>query len=644
MGSGGSQRQTGAEREHSESSQRSADGTEMSDTIRILHVDDDRDLVELTADYLKRQDRRLDVVTETAVNDALNRIEAEQIECVVSDYDMSPTDGMEFLRTVRRDHKDLPFVLLTGKGSEEIASKAISEGVTDYLQKGHGIDHYTVLANRITNAVEQYRSQRRLETSQKRLSLFFDRSPLGVIEWNSDFEIVRLNDAATDILGYTEAELAGESWETIVPESDRDSVETTVTDLLEGTGGYRHVNENIRKDGVRIVCEWHNRFVTDEDGVVAVFSQFQDITDRKQREQAITNLHDVATELAECETRPEVFEKAVTAADSLPMFDHSGIAVEDGGELQITASSDESRVEEAPIAFHRDIADRGTVLIDDIEQAETLSIETISGSMIGVPIGEHGVFQVYNDQPGTFDEQDVEMAELLAQHTENELDRLAYERELEQKKQQLEEQNEQLDEFVSVVSHDLRNPIQVVSTTVELAAETGDDEYFERCQRATARMEQLLDDLLALAREQSRELEREPIEVAELVSRCWNTVETADAELDIDTDQVVEADRGRLKQLVENLVGNAIEHAGTDVTVTIGELPREDGFYIADDGPGIPEADREDIFEYGYSNQPNGTGFGLTIVQQVVEDHGWDVRVTESERGGARFEILTADG
>jgi signal transduction histidine kinase len=90
--------------------------------------------------------------------------------------------------------------------------------------------------------------------------------------------------------------------------------------------------------------------------------------------------------------------------------------------------------------------------------------------------------------------------------------------------------------------------------------------------------------------------------------------------------------------LFENLFRNAVNHGGGEVTVTIGEIA--DGFYVADDGAGIPDDERDDIFEAGYSTADGGTGFGLAIVKEVVEAHGWEIRVTDSEMGGARFEII----
>jgi DNA-binding NtrC family response regulator len=149
--------------------------------IRILHVDDP-DFLDVTTSFLEREDDQFVVETATSVDDGVSVLEDTTVECVISDYEMPGRDGIEFLEAIRDDHPDLPFVLFTGKGSEEVASGAISAGVTDYLQKEGGASQYTVLANRVVNAVEQYRSKHALEASQKRLSLFIEQSPLGVIE------------------------------------------------------------------------------------------------------------------------------------------------------------------------------------------------------------------------------------------------------------------------------------------------------------------------------------------------------------------------------------------------------------------------------------------------------------------------------
>jgi len=150
-------------------------------------------------------------------------------------------------------------------------------------------------------------------------------------------------------------------------------------------------------------------------------------------------------------------------------------------------------------------------------------------------------------------------------------------------------------------------------------------------------MEALIDELLTLAREGEGASDPERIDLADLVETCWRNVETGRATVVAEVDRSVRADWGRLQQLLENLLRNAVEHGGEDVRVRIGEL--DDGFYVEDDGPGIPEDERDAVFDAGYPTSREGTGFGLGTVEQVAGVHGWEVRATDGAGGGARFEI-----
>jgi signal transduction histidine kinase len=143
-----------------------------------------------------------------------------------------------------------------------------------------------------------------------------------------------------------------------------------------------------------------------------------------------------------------------------------------------------------------------------------------------------------------------------------------------------------------------------------------------------------------LARGGERIGDTEPVSLETVARSAWEHVETRDANLVVEETSTVQADRGPLQQALENLFRNNVEHGSLDVTVTVSELGDGEGFYVADDGPGIPEADRESVFEYGFSGG-EGTGLGLAIVRNVAEGHGWTVTATESEDGGARFEFRT---
>ncbi|MDZ7700974.1 MAG: ATP-binding protein [Halobacteriales archaeon] len=206
-------------------------------------------------------------------------------------------------------------------------------------------------------------------------------------------------------------------------------------------------------------------------------------------------------------------------------------------------------------------------------------------------------------------------------------------------RRELERQNERLEDFASLVSHDLRNPLTVAMGRLELAQGEVADENLEAVARAHDRMEELIEDLLALARQGQPIDEVEPVELAELAQRCWGLVDQADAELHVEGELSLLADPDRLQQLIENLLRNAIEHGGDDVTITVGPLEDGAGFYLADDGPGIPSDDLDQVFESGFTTAEGGTGFGLAIVREIAEAHDWTIRAVEADGGGARFEI-----
>jgi len=209
-------------------------------------------------------------------------------------------------------------------------------------------------------------------------------------------------------------------------------------------------------------------------------------------------------------------------------------------------------------------------------------------------------------------------------------DQKEYERELER-------QNDRLEEFAEVVSHDLQNPLQVAASNLDLVREEYQSDRLDAIERALDRMSDLIDDLLALARQGQTVFEPEPVDLETSLRHCWHNIDTGDATLDVDVTADVLADPSRLQHLFTNLLANAVEHGGETVSVRVASLP--DGFAVEDDGDGIPEDERDWVFEYGHTTAEDGNGLGLAIVTRIVEAHGWEITVTESDAGGARFEI-----
>ena len=212
------------------------------------------------------------------------------------------------------------------------------------------------------------------------------------------------------------------------------------------------------------------------------------------------------------------------------------------------------------------------------------------------------------------------------------------------RERELRRQNERLDEFAAVISHDLRNPLGIARGHLELARETGDATHYQTAERALDRIESLVDGLLSLARQGRTVDDPRPVRLGEVAEKAWKTVDTGDATLRTDDGLgTTLADEDRLRQALENLFRNSVEHGGSTVTVTVGSLPSDAGFYVEDDGPGVPPDERDDVFENGYTTEATGTGFGLSIVRTIVEAHEWDVSLTEGIEGGARFEIRTSE-
>lgn len=202
---------------------------------------------------------------------------------------------------------------------------------------------------------------------------------------------------------------------------------------------------------------------------------------------------------------------------------------------------------------------------------------------------------------------------------------------------ELERQNERLEEFTDIVSHDLRNPLNVAKGRLRLAMEDVESEHFPAIEQSFDRMESLIEDLLTLAREGRRTDATKRIDLGSIVEECWQNVAPPDASFSMAAMSHILADERQLKQLIENMLRNAVAHGGSAVSVRVGEM--DGGFFIEDSGPGIPADDRSRIFTRGYSTSAEGTGLGLAIVNEVVEAHDWEVFVTEAKSGGARFEI-----
>jgi len=269
---------------------------ETEDPIRVLHVDDDPDFADVTATVLARENERFSIETAADAAEALDDISEQQFDCIVSDYDMPGKNGIELLEAVRESYSDLPFVLYTGKGSEEVASEAISAGVTDYLQKEGGTSQYTVLANRIENAVSARQSAVAAARRRHRLEQVLKTVPGCVVQLDADGQFVFANERAEEVLGLQSDEVTDRTfndprWDIRDPSGESIPDEELPFGQIRETGEpvYRERLEIQWPDGTRKLLLINGAPVFDEDGAFesAVFS-LVDLTDQQERQQALS--------------------------------------------------------------------------------------------------------------------------------------------------------------------------------------------------------------------------------------------------------------------------------------------------------------------------------------------------------------------
>ena len=597
----------------------------------------------------------------TAVNDALETLTGRDRDRLLSRHVSTVFDGDEPVSGDRsvydvlsggdRRHRAVEVEVQT---AEALLTCEVRLGLVD------GPDREEVVAGTLRNISERRAHRRELHREGDRFAALFGTYPEPAVEYKFDDgdPVVRaVNPAFEETFGYDAETAVGQVVDDFLAPVEREAAANDLTDRVRAG---EPVDTTVRRrtiEGSR-----HFRFRTVEmpvegspDGVAV----YADVTAQKRREGALTALHETTRELMDATEAETIAEVAVDAANAVLDLPISGLWLYDEDEdvLRPAAVTDEGQAVTggAPTytgddslsstAFHSG----DTAVYDDLrKETGVYNPETAIRSEMILPLGDHGVMNVGSTTPGAFDDIDVSLARVLAANTQAALDRAEREMTLRANRRELERKRDRLEEFAGLVSHDLRNPLETAMGYLELFEKDNESAHFERVKASLDRMDRIIDETLTLARNGRTVGKTEPVDLTLVAQRCWHTVDTDGATLDADAAPVVDADPSRVKHLLENLFRNSVEHGRTDrhdgadgrsLTITVGDTP--DGFFIADDGAGIDPADRDRLFEAGYSTVPHGTGFGLAIVQRIAEAHDWTVTATENADGGARFEFDT---
>ncbi|WP_255195039.1 PAS domain-containing response regulator [Halorarius litoreus] len=207
-------------------------GPAVAEAVHVLHVEDDADFGVLTRAALTAEGFHVETATDSDAG--LAYLDDHPVDCVVSDYNMPDRNGLELLGIVRDRYGDLPFILFTGRGSEEIASDAISSGVTDYLQKGRGSEQYQLLANRIQNAVERHR----VDARNRRWWQAIETAQEGIAIVDAAGHYTDANSSYAELYGYDREAFVGRHWRELYPDDQVAYLLDEVIPEMEATGSW----------------------------------------------------------------------------------------------------------------------------------------------------------------------------------------------------------------------------------------------------------------------------------------------------------------------------------------------------------------------------------------------------------------------
>lgn len=603
---------------------------------RVLLVDPDPAFAAEAAASLERAG--MDASREPDPERALSRLDSSVTDCLVCEHGLPVGAGRDLFEAARERRPDLPVVVFTARGSEDVAGDVLAAGADGYVPKAEVDDanRFDLLATRVADAVARCEERREvgrgdggtarsegrtpLERDPRTLEAALDAVDDCFFLLDETGRPVFWNDRVGEITGYDEAELASMSLAEFFDDGDAAVVRDAVDRMLR-EGSVAVEADVVTAAGERVPFEFRGVRMTDEYGsVVGGCGIGRNVGGQRAYERDLERYRALMEAMG----------------DAVYVVDETGTLLDVNRSLVEASGYDRSELLGANVAEFMDTADVEAVteLVVDVLSDP----ERSSGSIEFETVDADGRTRTVEDSVSVLTDDDggyVSTVGVLRDVTEERT-----------RKRQLRRQNERLDRFAGLVSHDLRNPINVVQGFVDLAEESGDPEAFDRIRAAADRMEALVDDMLVLARNGTVVGERTPVSLASVATDAWDGVGTEGARLVVGDDRTLEADPDRLAALFENLYRNSLDHgapdgmpgatdAGRPLTVRVEAT--DAGFAVADDGVGLPE-DRSALFDYGVSHD-GGTGLGLAIVEEICEAHGWRVEATDAASGGARFEV-----
>lgn len=590
---------------------------------------------------------QIDTTTIDEVETAFKQARAAHVDCLVCDGTVI-REGGEIGQRVRHLANDLPTIVLVEGTVSPLLKSPGQQLVTEFIS----IDSVEpeVVKSRLERHITWHQDRASTTDSEvqpDRFNILFEHFPEPTIAYRFDGDVSRIlavNTAFERVFGFDSHEAVGMEVDALLAPDDRRD-EAAELDQRVRCGELIDAEVRRRTSTGDRYFRFRNIELPDDD-IYDGIAIYADINEQYHREHTLSALHATSRKLSRAQTPAEIADIATDASGEIIGIPLTGVWLADKatGDLDPAALSPALQ----DLLNHRPTLSRGEPPLDATDESSEQYIEDTSeidtwpeslapiGSAFVLPLGAHGVFIIASESPDAIDEIHRSSARILVANTQAALDRADREVAIRRNQEELKRQNERLEEFTQVVSHDLRTPLAVASASLEQLRAEHDELDLSHIDEALTRMETIISKTLTLARSGETSGETQPVDIGVLARTCQHVLSTVDGKLAVEDGlPTVQADPDHLRHVFENLFRNAAEHAGPSVTVSI--RPIDGGFAVGDDGPGIPADVRDRIFETGYSTTDEGTGFGLAIVRRIAEAYGWSVSIDTAPDGGALF-------
>lgn len=555
---------------------------------KVIYVEDDKAMLDLVE--VKLEGEGINVVKSTDRGKSLEIIENQEISCVISDYSMpqSDLDCFEFLSKVKEIDKSIPFIIFTGKGSEEIASKAVSLNVGGYIRKSEE-DSFDKLIEKVQLNINRYNSVKFSSlTKQSPLNLL-ENIDEGILIMNNEWEVLYANDKSKNLFKkYLNKDIMSSKCKNCDFMSDN-----LISRLENGTE--EQIREITYDDDFG---KWVSlKIQLKGDRVILIFNVLEGYEDLTIYEKVIDNTTDIIT----------ILDESGLVEYQTPSISKFGY---DQKELYGEYIFDKIHPED-----RSEVVDIYRKLTENEGERETLRAEYRFEQKDGSYVWCESIGKNCNniDTMGF-----VISTRVITERKETE--------------RKLKFKNERLSELVQVLRHDIPNHLTVINGGIYEIKEDY-PEAAERIKNASGRIQSLVKDLKEIGK--NKQLNKENYSIEKLISEI--SVDEEEVNLEVEEDLHVNLDVREAKKLFENVIWNSIQHNDKKVTITIGELENKKGFFIKDNGTGIEETEK--VFNIGYTTRQGNSGRGLSFVKSMAEEHDWICSLKESEEGGVRFEF-----